>query len=271
MHDRLEADGRGGQDGVRSLKPLSSRGDARGASGRGSRAEVEALPATLAPDEVRLVLVRHGETAWNQAGRIQGQLDQPLNEVGLLQAQATAARFGPGAIDALYSSDLQRATQTAMPIAAAAGVAVQPDPRWRERHFGQFQGQVYADIAQAQPEVFARLKARDTGQELSGGESLTQLLARVSGALSELVARHGGQRVALVSHGGVLDCIYRLATGLALSAPRDFPIFNAGINHLRWLDGRWQVLHWGDIDHLLDSRDELDPRERPAAVAGRVG
>ncbi|MDO5057186.1 MAG: histidine phosphatase family protein [Lautropia sp.] len=257
--------------GVRSLRPLSSRGDVQGAVGRGSRAAVEALPATLAPDELRLVLIRHGETAWNQAGRIQGQLDLPLNEVGLLQAQAAAACFRPGMIDVLYSSDLQRARQTAAPIAEATGLVPRLDACWRERHFGAFQGQVYGEIAQHHPEVFARLKARDTEQDLGGGECLGQLLARVQGALDEMLARHRGQRVALVSHGGVLDCIYRLAMGLPLNAPRDFPIFNAGINHLRWLDGRWQLLHWGDIAHLVDSRDELDPRARPSSVAGKVG
>lgn len=253
------------------MRPLQSSGDAGGATGIGSRVLVEALPAALQPDEVRLTLVRHGETDWNQAGRIQGQLDLPLNAVGLAQARAAATRFAPGSVDVLLSSDLLRAAQTAGPIAQAAGVAVQLGHRWRERHFGAYQGHVYADLAREQPEVFARLKARDTAQDLDGGESLMALMARIRGGITDVLERYRGKRVALVAHGGVLDCIFRLATGLDLAAPRHFPIFNASLNHLRWVDGQWQVLHWADIAHLAESRDEIDPRGRSALVAGKVG
>ncbi|MDO4230714.1 MAG: histidine phosphatase family protein [Lautropia sp.] len=253
------------------MRPLPSSGDAGGATGIGSPAQIQALPAVLQPDEVRLTLVRHGETDWNQAGRIQGQLDLPLNAVGLAQAHAAASRFALGSVDVLLSSDLLRAVQTAEPIAQAAGVAAQLSSDWRERHFGSYQGQVYADLAREQPEVFARLKARDTAQDLDGGESLTALMARIGSGVADVLVQHRGKRVVLVAHGGVLDCIFRLATGLDLAAPRHFPIFNASLNHLRWQNGQWQVLHWADIAHLVESRDEIDPRERPALVAGKVG
>lgn len=232
-------------------------------------AEAWAMPP--AADEMRLTLVRHGETAWNMDRRIQGQLDLPLNKTGLQQAAAAAGRFRPGMIDVLYTSDLVRAVSTAEPIGRAAGVLVQPDVRWRERHFGEFQGWRYQQIADEQPAVFERLDARDPEQDLEGGESLNQLMARVRAGLDELVLRHPGQRVVIVSHGGVLDCIYRVATGLPLSAPRAFPVYNASLNHLLWSKSRWQVMDWADIAHLTDSRDEIDPRARRSAVAGKVG
>lgn len=237
-------------------------------AGDGEEAGWAARPAA---DELRLTLVRHGETAWNMDRRIQGQLDLPLNETGVQQALAAAGRFRPGMIDVLYSSDLVRAASTAEPIARAAGVPVQPDQCWRERHFGEFQGWRYQQIADEQPAVFARMEARDPEQDLSGGESLNRFMARVKAGLDALVARHRGQRVVIVSHGGVLDCIYRVATGLPLSAPRSFPVYNASLNHLCWSGGRWQVTDWADIAHLMESRDEIDPRQRRSAAAGKVG
>ncbi len=230
-----------------------------------------ALAQPPAADEIVLLLVRHGETAWNMERRIQGQLDLPLNAFGEQQAQAAAGRFAPGLVDVLYTSDLLRAAATAAPIAAQAGVALQPDPCWRERHFGAFQGWRYQEIAEQRPEVFARLEARDPVQDLSGGESLNAFMQRVSEGLERIVARHRGQRVVVVSHGGVLDCIYRRATELPLSAPRSFPVYNASLNGLRWVGGRWQVEVWADIGHLVDSRDELDPRQRASQATGRIG
>ncbi|MDO4906061.1 MAG: histidine phosphatase family protein [Lautropia sp.] len=236
--------------------------------GLGALTALATLPAA---DETVLLLVRHGETDWNMDRRIQGQLDLPLNDVGEQQAMAAAARFEPGMVDVLYTSDLQRAASTAAPIARRLGLRVWADTCWRERHFGEFQGWRYQQIAEQCPEVFARMEARDPEQDLSGGESLDAFMQRVRAGLAQIVARHLGQRVVLVSHGGVLDCIYRQATGILLSAPRSFPVYNASLNSLRWKDGRWQVEVWADIGHLVDSRDELDPRQRASQRAGRIG
>ena len=237
----------------------------------GSAPLLPGLETGALPDGVRLVLVRHGETDWNMARRIQGQLDEPLNETGRQQAEAAASRFAPGMVDVVYCSDLGRAAQTAAPIGAVTGAPVQPQTVWRERHFGRFQGMRYAEIAETEPAVFARLEARDPSLDLDGGESLMQVRARIDEALRALVARHVGQRVVVVSHGGVLDAIYRLVTGKPVADPRDFPIHNACICLLRWQAGQWQIGRWADIDHLLDSRDEIDPRSRPAALLGRIG
>ena len=139
-------------------------------------------------------------------------------------------------------------------------MTVQPQAVWRERHFGRFQGWRYAEIAEQAPAVFARIEARDPDLDLDGGESLLQVRARIDAALQALVARYRGQRVVVVSHGGVLDAVYRLVTGKPVSEPRDFPIHNACICRLHWVDGQWHIDRWADIDHLLDSQDEIDPR-----------
>ena len=230
------------------------------AASEGVAPVLEGLEAGTLPDGVRLVLVRH-----------QGQLDEPLNAVGVQQAKAAAARFAPGMVDAIHCSDLLRASQTAAEIGAVTGVPVVPEAVWRERHFGRFQGWVYADIQRDDPETYRRIEARDPDLDLQGGESLMQVRARIEAALAGLVQRYRGQRVVVVSHGGVLDAIYRLVTGKPVSEPRDFPIHNACICQLRWQAGRWEILQWADIAHLVASRDEIDPRQRPAALLGRIG
>ncbi|MDO4637925.1 MAG: histidine phosphatase family protein [Lautropia sp.] len=216
------------------------------------------LEADALSQEVRLILMRHGETDWNRAQRIQGQLDQPLNAVGFAQAQAAARRFAPGMVDAVYSSDLLRARQTATPVSERTGVPLLTDSVWRERHFGRFQGWRYADVAQAEPDIFRRMQAREPDLDLSGGESLLQVRARAESALQALVDRHRGQRVVVVAHGGVLDAVYRLVTGMPLSAPRDFSIHNACICLLCWRSGAWSIERWGDITHLAAREDDLD-------------
>ncbi len=241
------------------------------AASEGVAPVLEGLEAGTLPDGVRLVLVRHGETDWNMVRRIQGQLDEPLNAVGVQQAKAAAARFAPGMVDAIHCSDLLRASQTAAEIGAVTGVPVVPETVWRERHFGRFQGWVYADIQREDPETYRRIEARDPDLDLQGGESLMQVRARIEAALAGLVQRYRGQRVVVVSHGGVLDAIYRLVTGKPVSEPRDFPIHNACICQPRWQAGRWEILQWADIAHLVASRDEIDPRQRPAALLGRIG
>ncbi len=218
---------------------------------------------------VELILVRHGETEWNHLRRIQGQIDVPLNAIGLRQAQAAAARLAPLGIDALYTSDLARASQTAAPIASACGIVGVPDTRLRERHFGRFEGSFYEVLARDDPDRHARLLSRDLGFDLDGGETIPALHARVCAAIASIVGRHAGERVVVVTHGGVLDCAYRLATGLALDAPRPVGLFNASLNTLRHDDDGYRVVDWGDVGHLDSAADEIDPRRRPSSRVGQ--
>jgi probable phosphoglycerate mutase len=218
------------------------------------------MGATVSGRALEILLVRHGETDWNSQRRIQGQLDVPLNQTGRDQARAVAAHLVGTAIDAIYASDLARASQTAEPIAAALGLDVRIDPRLRERHFGSLQGRFYEELQRESPEAHRRMQSRDLDFNLGGGETLPRFHERVCGALSDLAARHPQGRVVVVSHGGVLDCLYRLSSGLPLEAPRTWGLFNASLNTLAWADGACRVVSWGDVGHLAAPADEIDTR-----------
>ena len=218
-----------------------------------------------------IILVRHGETEWNHLRRIQGQLDVPLNAVGLRQAQAVAQRLAQEPVEAVYTSDLERASATAAPVAAAHGLAALPDTRLRERHYGGFQGSFYDELQHAAPDVYRRMLSRDLAFDLDGGETIPLLYRRVSEALLDLAGRHPRATIVVVTHGGVLDCCYRLATGLSLEAPRTFGLFNAGLNRIAIDEADCRLVSWGDVEHLAGAADEIDPRARPAAPVGKVG
>lgn len=196
------------------------------------------------------IIVRHGETAWNAEGRIQGHLDSPLNEEGLAQALLLGDRLAREPFSQLYSSDLGRALQTAQPIADRSGRRVVTDMQLRERHLGIFQGLTGPECERHSPEHYARFKSRDPGHVIPEGESARQVYERVSAVFGDLARKHPGKRAVVVTHGGVLDAVYRLASDVPLERPRDFPIFNASLNFVRCEDGRWSIVRWGDISHL---------------------
>jgi len=206
-------------------------------------------------DTCRVCLVRHGETAWNTERRLQGHIDIPLNDTGLSQAEATARSLARAGLrfSALYSSDLERARQTAAAIARAHALPPQHDPRLRERHYGHLQGLTLDEAEHRHPENFRRFKARDPHFALpDDGESLNTLAARVHAALEDIAREHAGETVVVVTHGGVLDMVYRTARGLSLSGPRQSEIPNAGLNRVRVVGESIEIVQWADTDHLTD-------------------
>ncbi len=209
--------------------------------------------------QTTLLLIRHGETAWNAAGRIQGQLDVPLSPRGIWQAARLGERLADEPIDAVVSSDLARASLTAQAVAATRNADVVLDERLRERHFGWFQGHTVDEIMLRWPTEFHRWRARDVDWAIPDGESGTQFSARVLGALDELVATWRGKTVAVVAHGGTLDVAYRHARALHWHAPREHVMLNAGINRLQATAAPLclTIADWGDVAHLDGARDEL--------------
>ncbi len=185
-----------------------------------------------AASATRLLVMRHGETAWNAAARIQGQLDIPLSPRGEQQAQRLAGRLAGEPIDAVYSSDLARAAQTAQPLARRLGLAPRPEPRLRERRFGLFEGSSYAEAEQRWPAEFARWRERDPDVAIPGGEAPREVARRVLAAVAGIVRAHPGATVAVFTHGGVLDVIYRAARRLPWQLPRTYPLHNAAINRV---------------------------------------
>jgi probable phosphoglycerate mutase len=208
-----------------------------------------------------LLLIRHGETDWNAQSRIQGHIDIDLSERGHQQARSLARALRAEALAAVYASDLGRARQTALPLALDRGLELRLDPRLRERGFGLFEGSTYAQAQANWPNEYAIWQRRDPGHAVPGGESYLQARTRVMQCLEEIVRRHEGQAVALVTHGGVLDIVYRWAHGIAWQTPRSHLIPNACINRVlaRWSrPGTAQatpaleltVLAWAQDGHL---------------------
>jgi 2,3-bisphosphoglycerate-dependent phosphoglycerate mutase len=221
------------------------------------------------PDQVtRVLAIRHGETAWNLATRIQGQLDIALNDTGHWQARRLALAVADAGLSALYASDLQRARKTAQAVAAQCGLAVVADAGLRERSFGIFEGRTYAEIEQHWPVLAQRWRRRDPDFGPDGGEALAAFYARSVACATRLAARHPGETIALVAHGGVMDCLYRAATRVSLQAPRTWQLGNAGINRLLYSPEGFTLVGWNDEQHLDGTEHDEDgdagPRERAA-------
>jgi probable phosphoglycerate mutase len=206
----------------------------------------------------RIIAIRHGETAWNVDTRIQGQLDIPLNTMGRWQASRVAQALAEESIQAIYASDLLRAWETAGAIAQATGLPLQANEGLRERGFGDFQGKTFAEIEALWPEQSRQWRARHPEWAPPGGESLIALRARIVAAASELASRHLGEQIVLVAHGGVMDVLYRAATGQPEQAPRSWQLGNAAINRLLWTPEGFTVVGWSDTRHLENdpARDE---------------
>ena len=198
-----------------------------------------------------LIVIRHGETDWNRQHRFQGQIDVPLNAIGLAQAERLSQRLANEPIDVLVCSDLQRALRTAQPMSQVRGRMSTVDGLWREQGFGVLEGLDVPTIRSEHAGLWNQWVRHDADFALpQGGESNIAFHARVMCALQALLAAHAGRRVVVVTHGGVLDMLWRQANGLSLSGPRECDIPNTGINRLRWTGSSLQIVQWADAEHL---------------------
>lgn len=199
-----------------------------------------------------LILVRHGETEWNRLGRVQGRTDVPLNDVGRDQARATARRLAGDRFDAVVASPLSRAAETAQIIAEGLGLGpVELVDDLVERNYGEAEGMTGEDID------------KRWGGKLEAQESREEIIARVKPALLALADRHPGQRVLVVSHGGVIGSLIRDATRWAW--PKRGEQIRNGSDHLfRVTDGALELVEFAGRPwsaDLLPSDDELVTRD----------
>jgi 2,3-bisphosphoglycerate-dependent phosphoglycerate mutase len=206
---------------------------------------------------LELILVRHGVTAWNLEKRFQGQMDTPLSPAGFEQAELTADALVGEPVSSIYTSDLLRAQQTALPIAEAMGLPLLAEISLRERHFGQFEGKTHADLEAFHAEDFAKWKARDLNYAFGGsGETLNGFAKRVQAAFAAVVKRSIAQTtgdlkaIIIVTHGGVLNVAHHMATESPLDKPLEHSIDNASINRIGWDGRRYHLISWGNVDHL---------------------
>lgn len=180
-----------------------------------------------------LLLARHGQTEWNNSRRMQGHTDTALNSVGHQQAARLAIRLAAENIDAIYTSDLSRAAQTAATIADGLGIEATPDPRLREMAFGVIEGLTFEE-AQAQHSEMVNAWLDDYDQPPDGGESYSDFSARLAGFLEWLRARHEGDTVLLVTHGGPIAELLRLVLQMPPSGHWYFKLENASLSELRF-------------------------------------
>eukprot|EP01018_Ginkgo_biloba_P036270 Gb_37340 [translate_table: standard] len=209
----------------------------------------ESTSKAVCTSVTEIIFVRHGETTWNASGILQGQSESELTDLGKKQAIAVADRLAKETgITAVYSSDLIRAVDTAKIIAQKCGLQVQLSPAWRERHLGKLQGLSRHEASSKEPEAYRAFASPKKDQLIpGGGESLNQLYVRSRSALDEIANNHKGQKVVVVTHGGVLRALWKFAGGK--SSPGK--VLNASINVFqRSENDSWVVHTWCDTTHL---------------------
>lgn len=202
---------------------------------------------------IDLIVVRHGETDWNRVRRLQGHTDVALNETGVEQASRLAAALRDEAVVAIHCSDLSRAIATALPVSTLLGLPIVEDCALRERNYGVLEGSTFVQIVERFPLEADRLRLRDADHAMPGGESQRSFHRRAIDAVTAIAAL--GERtsiergvaastVLVVTHGGVLDMLYRDAFAVPLDDERTWPLDNAVINRITFSDGRFTVREW---------------------------
>ena len=205
-----------------------------------------------------LILIRHGETDWNRELRFQGHVDVPLNATGHEQARRLASRLAAEQIqvDHLVSSDLIRTQQTATPslqlLFPALHIHTLTDSALREQSFGIVDGLRVDAVKADHADAWERWLRFEPDYAMPGGETIRQFHTRVMDAVRRIAQQYQGQKVMVVTHGGVLDMVWRTARGTGLDGPRQSDIPNAGLNRVRVEGDAVQVLDWADVRHLAD-------------------
>lgn len=203
----------------------------------------------------KLLLVRHGETAWNLEGRYQGQSDVALNEVGREQATSIGRRLAREPMDVAYASDLQRAWRTAQAIMEARGaeapaVPLHADQRLRELRFGDWEGLTREEIAGRFPDSLAAWQTDPLRTQLPNGERVQAAAERIQAFLQERVAQHPDETVLVVAHGGVLQLMCCLFLDGNLALRRRFRFSNASLSIVN-MSGEAAYIHLlNDTNHV---------------------
>jgi probable phosphoglycerate mutase len=195
-----------------------------------------------------ILLARHGETDWNAVGRWQGHTDRALTERGRRQAIELAERLADVELDAVYSSDLLRAVETAEPVAKRLGLPLQTLPELREVDVGTWAGLTRDEVAERFPDGFRRWSEWQTG--LEEGETYDEMGERVVGAILRLASEHPGERILVVSHGGAIRALHAAAAGIDIATFRRLQpvVQNARVTSIRVENGRLSEAPGEDLE-----------------------
>lgn len=197
-----------------------------------------------------LILIRHGETEWNRARRIQGHLDSALTALGVAQARAGGARLACECIDVVVASDLARVQHTARLLVAGRDLPLMLDENLRERAFGIGEGLTYDAMYEKYPTQDRHIGLVNSEFTLPGGEPRAHFHARIKQTIDQLAATYAGKRVLVVTHGGVLGVVYRWLSSHPLPATEKVAIPNVGYNRIAHVEGLWRLDVWADTTHL---------------------
>ncbi len=209
-----------------------------------------------------ILLIRHGQTAWNKMKRLQGHSDIPLNEKGELQAIALGEALKQEPLDAIFSSDMQRALRTAEEIARWHDLSVKVERDLRERCYGAFEGLSPEEIEERYPESHAAWHAADPDHVFPPGERIAesprQFFHRAIDALMRCADQHPGQKIAIIAHFGIVESAYRMANGIPFGERGRLPVLNTGINRFAVGNGELRLIAWGEAAHLEPLRKSVD-------------
>ena len=208
------------------------------------------------PPPTKLFLVRHGQSDGNAEGRFGGHGPTPLSELGRRQANAVAGVLAKEKIDAIYSSDLLRAIQTAEPLAALTGLEIHASPAFRERHVGVLEGLTFDESRDRHPKDYFALVNRSVDHVISGGESYRHLLRRINTKVNEILRSHTGEKIVIFSHTGAICYLTLQLLGAIGRGTKQTPWLitsNCGINRFE-IRGRRNIrmLAANDTRHLAD-------------------
>ncbi len=200
--------------------------------------------------KTRFILIRHGQTEWNRVERFRGRADMPLNETGFAQAQKIATRLFNESLAAIYASPLQRALQTAKPLADAKQLEVQQHPGLLDIDFGALEGMTTEEAQQAFPEVIEKWRTTPGKVKFPKGGSLKMVHTRLDNLLEDIQNKHVGETVALVSHRVVCHALLCKVLGIPADGLWRIRQDNACINIFEKRDDQFVVLLMNDTNHL---------------------
>jgi 2,3-bisphosphoglycerate-dependent phosphoglycerate mutase len=197
-----------------------------------------------------IIFIRHGETEWNLSSRLMGLLDSPLTRKGVAQGKAIAERLSKEQFTALYSSDLGRAFHTAEFISGATKKKIVLEKDLREMNMGIYQGLTREDMLIKYPEEMRQFEELGPAYTLPDAENIMKKDERVKSVMNKLARRHIGEKIVIVSHGGILTSLFEYVLDMPPGSSWRFQRFNGSYNSFSFSDGFWSLVTWGDISHL---------------------
>lgn len=198
-----------------------------------------------------IIIIRHGETEWNQTGRFQGHSDVPLSKTGRAQAEALGQNLAIDYVDAIYASDLTRAIETAAPLAARFGLTVTPDPLLRELNFGAWEGRSFSDVNAENPNAMKQFYNDPEYADIPDSEPFPDFQKRVAVRVREIAELHRGKRIVIVSHGASIRILLADILAMPIRSIWHISQINTAVNKIRFEDDGFAIVTlMNDTSHL---------------------